>query len=1111
MSDKGKDGGTNFVKIILIIVVIIVLLASAFFALINGIVTLIEETAEKAVKEVSESVKKGIQWLGTAKVTNGLPVFVVDKNQVENLKNTLEGQAVDTDVTGMTEIRLRKMLLAYAVSSSLSDTVCAVEVAEEDIINDFKEKNEEYKEDKDLEFNTILVKYEQILSSNIWNVSSPNYTLYYADNTSKTFFYFKDTEKMFGDDENAWFLGAMGATTISTAEGSNLNYVTSTGFELIKENFEAVGLGDKLNSEAYKQMLSSYTKEGDVIKLYTVDISEKAYYFSFENKNIGKIEEPAQSGDGTNIKYDVDADSVYTVNVQEINLADSIDLSKYAIPIELMVDLLNITGSGEFIETFIDYAITQIQTSVTAYTLKSEEVAYNQTKYNIDSDFVIEMYDIIDDLIDDKEDNFRAYYDIVYNRKYNGNNLPNNKVTNILNYQEINYNDIEYDEDKKYSVKALHEYLKTAYDPGSGFDLGNIEVTEVITKTTNQNKWQVMVSKIGTWYGDFTYNLEAPEIIYGIPSKMETATEEEYNKYNHTQMQEYQTKSEEQIEKRYLYYMLNAQLKTGQIDTSKCEMLYSDDIYDNVMKVENGADNREHFQNWAMRGLVEVAKNDSGSKNATSGVGTGIDYVYCKYKKTNIKKYEKVYKSKNEFINENNIVQTTASDDLDTKLKNFLELLRNKTGKIPTAIGSEGGFTAKNDDPSIVVKYADIYEGSTPVGDLLLDNGALMLFELLETSESTQELVNVFKYLAYLYTETDYGITDVSQIAHLFNTYQYSGTDFTVHTAMSSKDIILDSKKLKTAISKTYSGQAKNNLLNNLDYFLKIQENNNVNAVFAIAVATIESSAGTNWAAINSSTYNWFSIKGSYKGEADGVWRKYPNFGEAVEDFGDLIANGSYYFKAGKYTVSEIAPTYCNEEWGNSVISQMTKIYNNAGVTLNTGGTGGIEGTSGDVTTFTVNGRTYKNYKQIVPAYKSIPLACYPGTNLYYSGCAITSDAIIASGFGKNVTPVDVNKLRTDDHPGIVSRYTGKTCTWVYSNIRSGIIEQLNRGYPVMVKVTGGVLNPTGRGHFLVVLSMSEDGKKVYLSNPSGTREGVNNGWVNASILNEFERYMQMK
>lgn len=104
------------------------------------------------------------------------------------------------------------------------------------------------------------------------------------------------------------------------------------------------------------------------------------------------------------------------------------------------------------------------------------------------------------------------------------------------------------------------------------------------------------------------------------------------------------------------------------------------------------------------------------------------------------------------------------NETIEEKLNQFLGLLKNTTGEIP-ALGTTPVFNSNG----IVVKYGDIYYGTIPAGDLLLDNGALMLFDLLEKPVNTQNLVNVFKYLAYLYTGTDYGVTDISEFADLFS------------------------------------------------------------------------------------------------------------------------------------------------------------------------------------------------------------------------------------------------------------------------------------------------------------------------------------------------------
>lgn len=768
-----SEKGDALIKTMLIPLLIVVLTATSFYAILNGVIEIIKSVVGKLVDDIEGATSGGIQWLGLAKVSTGLPTFVIYEQQVENLKNRLEAQSIDTEKCGITQVRLRKILLAYAVSSSLSDTVCAAQITEEEMIKNYKEK-EKIDEKTEVEINEVLNKY----GSSKWTVSTPYYTLYYVDDTSQhTFFYFKDSSKKFGDNSEQWYIGAMGATTITTADDQTLNYVTNEDFGKIKENFEGVGLEEnKLKSAAYKQMQECYTKTGvDTIKMYTLDITQKEYYFSFENKNIenNKLEKPEQT-EGEEFKYDVDLDSVYNVETQEMNLSDSVDLSQYSIPIELMIDFLNMTGSGEFLETFIDFALNEINTQISAYSLNAESVAYNVRKYNIDSNFVIEMYNMVNEVFGDDAESFKAYYDIIYNRKYNNLDLPENKVTKINNYKDIGKT---YRTDGTFIASALEDYLKTAYDPGTDFSLDDISVTEVESTRSEKNDWRLMVTTIETWYGKSTYTIPDAKEIYTIPNKATgDVTEEEYNNYNHTKITESDFNAVEGQEReiRYLYKGLLNQIASGTIDTSKCNLQESDDIYDNAMKTASGADNRAHFQNWVMNGLAAIAQNDNGEKNSTRGAGRGTDYIYCKYKEINVKKSVAKEKTMQQIVDENNIVQQDTTSGTEKKIEEFLALLRNKDGKIPDPLNS-GVFTEKNDNPSIVVRYGDIYNGTIPVGDLLLDNGARMLFELLDTSENTKQLVPLFKYMAYRYSGVDYGVTEISSFMDIFNLNSISG------------------------------------------------------------------------------------------------------------------------------------------------------------------------------------------------------------------------------------------------------------------------------------------------------------------------------------------------
>ena len=66
----------------------------------------------------------------------------------------------------------------------------------------------------------------------------------------------------------------------------------------------------------------------------------------------------------------------------------------------------------------------------------------------------------------------------------------------------------------------------------------------------------------------------------------------------------------------------------------------------------------------------------------------------------------------------------------------------------------------------------------------------------------------------------------------------------------------LTKQQLEYGIKANYSGQIKDNLLSWVNAFIKIQDKYKINAAFTVAVSIAESSAGTNWDLIASSTNN---------------------------------------------------------------------------------------------------------------------------------------------------------------------------------------------------------------------------------------------------------------
>lgn len=218
-----------------------------------------------------------------------------------------------------------------------------------------------------------------------------------------------------------------------------------------------------------------------------------------------------------------------------------------------------------------------------------------------------------------------------------------------------------------------------------------------------------------------------------------------------------------------------------------------------------------------------------------------------------------------------------------------------------------------------------------------------MFLNMLNNNEKTQKQAEIFKFLIERTKNGDYSLDNLDMSIYKNTDLETIDVeeDIIVNVSRSQSNIVLSKEQVKKAIESCYSGQARENLLGALNDFMYIQNNNKVNAIFAVAVVTQESSAGTNWARIDSSTYNWMSCKAEsgqqYYTDSTGTkWAKYTSFGNATRDLGRRISTESYYFGGGNYTVRTIGQSYCAppDGWINSVISIMKRLFKSVGVDL---------------------------------------------------------------------------------------------------------------------------------------------------------------------------------
>lgn len=216
-------------------------------------------------------------------------------------------------------------------------------------------------------------------------------------------------------------------------------------------------------------------------------------------------------------------------------------------------------------------------------------------------------------------------------------------------------------------------------------------------------------------------------------------------------------------------------------------------------------------------------------------------------------------------------------------------------------------------------------------------SGAEWLFGLMEKDGRLQNLEQVMRYVMYKYTGKEYGVKELD--LSIFNIRDFSdltSVGLKVKVGETGAPETLTKQQIEEIISKRFSGEAYNNLMSAIDAFMEIQNRYHVNAVFAIAVAQKESSCGVNWAAIDPSTHNWYSIRGDYNGNSIDGWRKYPSFKEAVNDFGKLIGTSSYYFGGGNITIGNIGKSYCppGDEWSRGVSQFVKEMYESIGITI---------------------------------------------------------------------------------------------------------------------------------------------------------------------------------
>lgn len=312
------------------------------------------------------------------------------------------------------------------------------------------------------------------------------------------------------------------------------------------------------------------------------------------------------------------------------------------------------------------------------------------------------------------------------------------------------------------------------------------------------------------------------------------------------------------------------------------------------------------------------------------------------------------------------------------------------------------------------------------------------------------------------------------------------------------------------------SGEQKSNALSFVNAVKSAEDKYKVNAVFSLSVFRKENGLATNKSGIlGHGTYNIGSLKGSYNGNSYGEWRKYNNYDEAIMDYADNIANGSYYFKAGKYTLKEIGTVYCTppDEWIKIVKEYMIEFYKSAGVSTGTDSGTVANGGKGTIGVYTsTSGKKYNLYLQGGNA----PWADNDYGNdhsMAKAGCGPTAEAIIASAYNGSITPETaradiVKKYGTGNHSsadvvaGSLKRLVPNIKAEAGNYDDTKVKNCLKGGGQIWLVVQH--CKYTSNAHCIALVDYKDNGK-VYVAHGSASSRPY--GWDDLSYIKQYLKY----
>lgn len=521
-----------------------------------------------------------------------------------------------------------------------------------------------------------------------------------------------------------------------------------------------------------------YDKYIDTNPKYAISIKNvlESTYTDGEGGGVISIPTFAVTTTTTTYKYDNDEDikgkeeKVEAEGMEYKSLNYDVVSSKYGTPVEFLMDLIEITGSQDFVNAFIEevtkpeYEIRLGLYDLTTTTTNVTQTEYNQTtqiKTNLDNN----NYKVVGCLSEERMKSLETYEGSIYDVKIivttNGDKVTikapvgggRKGDTYILQYEgEEKGRKLITEDDIKNGAVIFTIDTPTSDWEYEAYIEDKSKVTVTTTEIITEKGYDLQIKFVKCWWAEITINHEA-----STDTQLENIKDD--------------------VDEGTIDQLLNG----AGIDEAAEEIMEHVETKKDVIRGEETYTRGEDSQIFV----------DSEIKETTTGEIGFLNSIYNYMKKDGDVNYQKKYTGDGEADPGSTAYQEVSKDDLvsvgieiddeDNLVYNTMIVRENnKTRKectiiqtksltygIPSGSYKMDGVLALLKDKGKPKEYKDIYDrnnsGYSKIapGEMLV-NGAEMIFDLLDASENTEGLSDVMRYLLYLYSGNDYGVTDAS-------------------------------------------------------------------------------------------------------------------------------------------------------------------------------------------------------------------------------------------------------------------------------------------------------------------------------------------------------------